>query len=107
VATLFSPLVDVVPSEAASPILVIVGALLIAQVKNLHWDDLTLAIPAFLTIALMPFTYSITNGIGAGTVSYVVLMAATGKARRVHPLMWVVGVLFVVYFAIEPVQQLF
>ena len=107
VATLFSPLVDVVPSEAASPILVIVGALLIAQVKNLHWDDLTLAIPAFLTIALMPFTYSITNGIGAGTISYVVLMAATGRARRVHPLMWIVAVLFVVYFAIEPVQQLF
>jgi AGZA family xanthine/uracil permease-like MFS transporter len=106
VATLFSPLVDVVPSEAASPILVIVGAILIAQVKNLHWDDLALTIPAFLTIALMPFTYSITNGIGAGVISYVVLMAATGRARRVHALMWVVGVLFVVYFAIEPVQQL-
>jgi AGZA family xanthine/uracil permease-like MFS transporter len=106
VATLFSPLVQVVPSEAAAPVLVIVGALLISQVKNLVWDDMALVIPAFLTIALMPFTYSITNGIGAGVVSYVLLMSVTGRARRVHPLMWVIAVLFLVYFALEPLQQI-
>jgi AGZA family xanthine/uracil permease-like MFS transporter len=107
VATLFSPLVQVVPSEAAAPVLVIVGALLISQIRDLVWDDMSLVIPAFLTIALMPFTYSITNGIGAGVVSYVLLRSAVGRWRDVHPLMWVIAALFVVYFALEPLQQLF
>jgi AGZA family xanthine/uracil permease-like MFS transporter len=67
---------------------------------------MSLVIPAFLTIALMPFTYSITNGIGAGVVSYVVLRVATGRGRDVHPLMWTVAAVFVVYFALDPIQQL-
>ncbi len=103
-ALFFTPLVAVVPFEAASPALVVVGFLLITQVKNIDFDDYTIAIPAFLTIVVMPFTYSITNGIGAGFVSYALLMATSGQARRVHPLLWVVAVLFVVYFAIDPIQ---
>jgi AGZA family xanthine/uracil permease-like MFS transporter len=103
----FSPLVQVVPSEAAAPALVIVGALMITQIRYLAWDDMVLVIPAFLTIALMPFTYSITNGIGAGVISYVLLRAVTGGRRLVHPLMWLIAVLFVIYFALEPLQQLF
>ncbi|NYJ06154.1 NCS2 family permease [Petropleomorpha daqingensis] len=106
VAMFFSPLVGVVPSEAAAPALVIVGALMISQVRFLVWDDLTLSIPAFLTIALMPFTYSITNGIGAGVVSYVLLRTVTGRRKDVHPLMWLIAVLFVIYFAIEPLTQI-
>jgi AGZA family xanthine/uracil permease-like MFS transporter len=106
VATLFSPLVQVVPSEAAAPALVIVGALMITQVRHLVWDDLSLVIPAFLTIALMPFTYSITNGIGAGVISYVVLRLAVGRRRDIHPLMWVIAAMFLVYFLLEPLQQL-
>ena len=106
VAMFFTPLVDIVPSEAAAPVLVLVGAMMINQVRELEWGDMALVIPAFLTIALMPFTYSITNGIGAGVVSYVLLQAATGRRRAVHPLMWVVAVLFVVYFALDPIQQL-
>ncbi|SDN48036.1 NCS2 family permease [Geodermatophilus sp. DSM 45219] len=106
-AMFFTPLVQVVPSEAAAPALVIVGALMISQIRNLAWDDMSLVIPAFLAIALMPFTYSITNGIGAGIVSYVLLRSAVGRGREVHPLMWVIAVLFVVYFALEPLQQLF
>ena len=106
-AMFFTPLVQVVPSEAAAPALVIVGALMISQIRNLEWDDMSLVIPAFLAIALMPFTYSITNGIGAGIVSYVLLRSAVGRGREVHPLMWVIAVLFVVYFALEPLQQLF
>jgi AGZA family xanthine/uracil permease-like MFS transporter len=106
VAMFFSPLVQIVPSEAAAPALVIVGALMISQLRYLVWDDLSLVIPAFLTIALMPFTYSITNGIGAGVISYVVLRTAVGKRREVHPLMWIIAVLFLVYFALEPLQQL-
>ncbi len=107
VAMLFTPLVQMVPSEAAAPALVIVGALMISQIRHLAWDDMSLVIPAFLTIALMPFTYSITNGIGAGVVSYVLLRVAVGKGREIHPLMWVIAALFVVYFALEPIQQVF
>jgi AGZA family xanthine/uracil permease-like MFS transporter len=54
----------------------------------------------------MPFTYSITNGIGAGFVSYVLLKTTQGRAREVHPLLWLVGILFVIYFAIDPIQEL-
>jgi AGZA family xanthine/uracil permease-like MFS transporter len=106
VATFFTPLVQIVPSEAAAPVLVIVGAMMISQIRDLAWDDMALVIPAFLTIALMPFTYSITNGIGAGVVSFVLLYTATGRRREVHPLMWLVAAVFVVYFALEPLQQL-
>jgi AGZA family xanthine/uracil permease-like MFS transporter len=101
-----SPLVLVVPSEAAAPALVVVGALMITQIRHLVWDDMVLVIPAFLTIALMPFTFSITNGIGAGVVTYVLLSAVTGRVRRIHPLMWVISAMFLVYFALEPLQQL-
>ena len=105
-ALFLTPLVQVVPYEAASPALVVVGFLLMAQVRDIPWDDLGIAIPAFLTVILMPFTYSITNGIGAGFVSHVVIRAAEGKAREVHWLLWVVAALFVVYFAIDPVEHL-
>ncbi len=104
-AMFFTPLVTIVPFEAASPALVIVGFLLITQVKNIDFDDYTIAIPAFLTIVLMPFTYSITNGIGAGFISYVVLKTSQGRARDIHPLLWLVAALFVVYFAIDPIQD--
>jgi adenine/guanine/hypoxanthine permease len=107
IAMFFSPLVQIVPSEAAAPALIIVGALMITQIRHLVWDDMGLVIPAFLTIALMPFTYSITNGIGAGVISYVVLRLAVGRRRDIHPLMWLIAVMFVVYFALEPLQQLF
>jgi AGZA family xanthine/uracil permease-like MFS transporter len=107
VATFLSPIVQVVPSEAAAPVLVIVGAMLISQIRDLVWDDMSVAIPVFLTIALMPFTYSITNGVGAGVISYALLRTAVGRRRDVHPLMWLVAALFVVYFALQPLQQLF
>jgi len=93
-----------VPVEAAAPALVIVGVLMMAQIKEIDFSDFTIALPAFLTIVVMPFTYSIANGIGAGFVSYVLLRTATGKARGIHPLMWVVAAAFVVYFAIGPIR---
>jgi AGZA family xanthine/uracil permease-like MFS transporter len=104
-ALFLTPLVSIVPFEAASPALVVVGFLLMTQIRNIDFEDWTIAIPCFLTIVLMPFTYSITNGIGAGFVSYAVLRGATGRARGVHPLLWVVAALFVVYFAIGPVED--
>ncbi len=104
-ALLVTPLVSVVPFEAASPALVIVGFLLLTQIRNIDFDDYAIAIPAFLTIVLMPFTYSITNGIGAGFISYALLKSTQGKGREVSPLLWVIAVLFVVYFAIEPIEN--
>jgi len=100
-----APLVKIIPSEAAVPALVLVGFLMMQQVKGIDWDDLEIAIPAFLTIVLMPFTYSITVGIGAGFVAYVVIKIARGKIGEIHALMWVVAALFVLYFAIHPVTD--
>jgi AGZA family xanthine/uracil permease-like MFS transporter len=105
VALFLSPLAGVVPSQAAAPALVAVGFLLMAQVRNIDWTQYDVAIPAFLTIVVMPFTYSITNGIGAGFLSYVAIKVALGKVREVHPLVWGVSVCFLAYFAIDPLQQ--
>ena len=104
-ALFLTPLVSIVPYEAASPALVVVGFLLMTRVKDIPWDDYALGIPAFLTIVLMPFTFSITNGIGAGFVSYAVIRLVSGRAREVHPLLWVVAGLFVLYFGIEIVEH--
>jgi AGZA family xanthine/uracil permease-like MFS transporter len=106
ISIVLAPLVTLVPYEAATPALVLVGFLMMAQVKGIDFDDLEVAIPAFLTIILMPFTYSISAGIGAGFVSYVLLKVVRGKASQVHSLMWVVSALFVVYFAIGPLGDL-
>ncbi len=104
-ALLLTPLVTIVPFEAASPALVIVGFLLLTQIRTINFDDYTIAIPAFLTIVLMPFTYSITNGIGAGFVSYALLKATQGRAREVSPLLWVIAALFLFYFGIDPIER--
>jgi len=106
VAMFLSPLVAVVPYEAATPALVIVGFLMMQQVVGIDWHDIDIAIPAFLTIVLMPFTYSITAGIGAGFVAYVAIKIARGQARTLHPLMWLISLLFVLYFAIDPIKTL-
>ena len=80
----------------------LVGFLMMQQVRGIDWEDLEIAIPAFLTIVLMPFTYSISVGIGAGFIAFVLIKVVRGKATEVHTLMWVVAALFVVYFAIHP-----
>ncbi|MCY1384514.1 Guanine/hypoxanthine permease PbuG [compost metagenome] len=106
VTIFLSPFVAMIPSEAAVPALVLVGFLMMQQITGIAWNDIEIAIPAFLTIVLMPFTYSISVGIGAGFVAYVFLKVVRGKARELHPLLWVVAGLFVVYFAIEPITRL-
>jgi AGZA family xanthine/uracil permease-like MFS transporter len=104
-ALFLSPLAAVVPSQAAAPALVAVGFLLMTQVRGIDWTEYDTAVPAFLTIAAMPFTYSITNGIGAGFLSFVAIKLVLGKVREVHPLVWAVSVCFVAYFAIDPLQH--
>ncbi len=104
-AVFFAPLVNIIPSEAAVPALVLVGFLMMQQIKGIDFDDVEIAIPAFLTIVLMPFTYSITAGIGAGFLAFVVIKVVRGKASEVHALLWVIATLFVVYFAIDPITR--
>jgi AGZA family xanthine/uracil permease-like MFS transporter len=102
----FAPIVEIIPSEAAVPALVLVGFLMMQQVQGITWSELEIAIPAFLTIVLMPFTYSITVGIGAGFLAYVLIKLVRGKAAEVHVLMWIVAAMFAVYFAINPITAL-
>ena len=73
---------------------------------DIDWKSPDIAIPAFLTLAIMPFAYSITAGIGVGFIAHVVIKTATGKVRSVHPLMWVASAMFVVYFTLVPLQNL-
>jgi AGZA family xanthine/uracil permease-like MFS transporter len=105
-AMFLAPLVTIVPFEAASTALVVVGFLMMTAVRSIDWSDYEIAIPAFLTIVLMPFTYSISNGIGAGVLSYVFLKTAGGRGRQVHPLLYVVAVMFLLYFARGPLEAL-
>jgi AGZA family xanthine/uracil permease-like MFS transporter len=95
-----SPLAEVVPPQATGAVLVLVGFFMMRDVGSLPWDDATEAIPAFLTLTVMPFTYSITNGIGAGFISFVALKLLAGRGREVRPLMAAAAFAFLVYFAI-------
>jgi AGZA family xanthine/uracil permease-like MFS transporter len=102
--TFLAPLVAVIPYEAATPALVIVGFLMMTQIKGIDWADYGIAIPAFLTIILMPFTYNISVGIGAGFVSHVVIRLVQGRRKEVHPLLILVSILFMVYFLASPIN---
>lgn len=105
VAMFFTPLINLVPFEAVAPALVVVGFMMAAQVGKIDWTDWGIALPAFLTFTLMPFTYSIANGLGAGFISYVLIRSFQGRARDVHPLMWAVAAAFVLFFGIGPIEQ--
>jgi len=102
--TFLAPLVAIIPYEAATPALVIVGFLMMTGIKNIDWNDLGISIPAFLTIILMPFTYNITVGIGAGFVTYVVIRFLQGRRSEIHPLLFLVSGLFMIYFLTSPIN---
>ena len=103
--TFLAPLVAIIPYEAATPALIIVGFLMMTQIKNIDWDDLGIAIPAFLTIILMPFTYNISVGIGAGFITHVLIRVFQGRAKEIHALLYLVSGLFVVYFLSSPINN--
>lgn len=105
-ALIFTPLATVVPSQAATPALLVVGFLIMASnVKEIDWSDFTIAIPAFLTIVSMPFTYSITNGIGIGVLAFILLRIADRRFREIPWLLSVVGACFLVYFMLDPIER--
>jgi AGZA family xanthine/uracil permease-like MFS transporter len=102
-----TPLALLVPGEIAAAALVLVGALMMSQIKHIDFSDYRVLLPVFLTATVMPMTYNIANGIGAGFVAWVVLHAFSGRAKTIHPLLWAVAAGFVLYFARGPIEMLF
>ena len=98
VCAFFAPVIAVVPGAATCGALVYVGYLMISEVTEIDWHDMLEGLPAFLTVAGIPMTYSISSGIGLGFIGYVVVAIATGKAKTVKPLMWLASIAFVLYF---------
>ena len=97
-AVLLAPLAGIIPSVATAPALVFVGYLMFTQVKDINVGDIEDGLPALLTMILMPLTYDITVGIGAGFISWVVIKVVRGKMSEVHTLMWIVSAAFLVFF---------
>ncbi len=97
-ALIIAPLVQIVPAQATAPALIIVGFLMLATVTKIDWSNVETAVPAFITIATIPFTYSISRGIGMGFISYIIIMLARRKAASISPILVVVAGLFVVSF---------
>jgi AGZA family xanthine/uracil permease-like MFS transporter len=100
-AMFFAPVAGVIPAQATAPALVLVGFAMMSVVRDMAWDDYEDAIPAFAIMLVMPLTWSITNGIGAGFVSYVAMKVLAGRAGAVHPMMYVAALAFVAYFAVR------
>lgn len=100
IALLFSPLFLAIPGAATGPVLFIVGVMMAAPVKEIDWEDYSEAIPAFVTMLLMPLAYSISDGIMLGMISYVVINALTGKLKKVSVTMWILAVLFVLRYVL-------
>jgi AGZA family xanthine/uracil permease-like MFS transporter len=98
-AMFVAPLASIVPTEVAAAALVIVGVMMASQLRHIELDEFSVAMPVILTVAVMPFSYSIANGIGVGFIAWVVLRSAVGKAREVSPLLWIVAAGFAIYFA--------
>ncbi|MBQ0864025.1 NCS2 family permease [Streptomyces smyrnaeus] len=101
----FTPLAQVIPPQVAAAALVVIGSMMMTNAMHIDWTDPATSIPVFLTTVLMPFTYSITAGIGAGVIAYVLIKAVQGKFREPGWLMWVLGLVFLAYFALNPIEQ--
>ncbi|WP_159774395.1 NCS2 family permease [Streptomyces sp. HM190] len=101
----FTPLTAIVPGEVAAAALVVIGAMMMTNARHVDWSDRATAIPVFLTVVIMPFTYSITAGVAAGVVSYVAIRLAQGRAREIGAFMWGLTAVFVVFFALDPIES--
>ena len=105
-AMFVAPLASIVPSEVAAAALVIVGAMMVSHLRHIDIADFSVALPVVLTIAVMPLSYSIANGIGVGFISWVVVRSAVGKGREISPLLWLVAAGFLLYFARDGITAL-
>ena len=100
-ACVLAPIAGIIPSAATAPALIIVGMFMIGNVAKIDWKDPEVALPCFLTIAMMPFAYSISDGIGFGIISYTVIKVCRGKVKEVPVLMYVLSVLFVAMYVLS------
>ncbi|MFD7519314.1 NCS2 family permease [Streptomyces niveus] len=100
----FSPITQIVPGEVAAAALVVIGAMMMQNAKHVDWSDRAVAVPVFLTVVIMPFTYQITAGVAAGVISYVAIRIAQGRAREIGAFMWALTVIFLVFFALHPIE---
>ncbi|NEA67365.1 NCS2 family permease [Streptomyces sp. SID12488] len=100
----FAPLTAIVPGEVAAAALVVIGAMMMSNARHVDWADRATAVPVFLTVVIMPFTYSITAGVAAGVISYVAIQVAQGRAREIGAFMWALTGIFFVYFALHPLE---
>lgn len=98
----FGGVVGVVPAQATAPALIVVGVFMMEAIKDVNFTDFSEAVPAFFTIAMMPFSYSIANGIATGIIFYPIMKLAVGKRKDVHPLMYVLAILFIIRFVLLP-----
>lgn len=105
-AVFLAPIAGIIPPQATAPALVLVGYLMFTLIKDINVGDVEEGIPALLTMILMPLTYDITVGIGAGFISYVLIKVVRRKWSDVHPLLWAVSIAFVVYFLTDEIQSL-
>ena len=105
-AMFVAPLAQIVPSEVAAAALVIVGVMMMSQLRHIDITEFSVGLPVVLTVAVMPFSYSIANGIGVGFIAWVVLRSAAGKVREISPLLWIVAAGFVLYFARGGIESL-
>ena len=105
-AMFFTPLTQIVPLEVAAAALVIVGSMMVSQIRFIDFSEFSIVFPVFLTIIVMPLTYSIANGIGAGFISWVVVRSFSGKVREISPLLWIVAAGFLVFFVRGPIETL-
>jgi adenine/guanine/hypoxanthine permease len=101
-AIFFSPVLSVVTLPVTAPAMIFVGVLMSAQLKKIDWENLAIAIPAFLTILVMPLSYSIAEGIAVGFVFYPISMIAAKRGKEVSKIMYVLSIIFVIYFIIKP-----
>ena len=97
-ALILAPLATLIPNAATAPALIIVGVLMVSSIKEIDFEDFTEGFPAFMTFIMMPFTYSIANGVAAGIIFYTVLKVLTGKYKNVHWMMYLLFVLVVVRY---------
>jgi AGZA family xanthine/uracil permease-like MFS transporter len=104
-AIVIAPIIAIIPPQATAAALVVVGYLMFTVAKDFEWGGIDDLFPALVTIIVMPFTYSITDGIAAGFISYAFLKLVTGKSSEVHPLMWAASIAFILYFAVPWLEQ--
>jgi len=104
-AIFLSPLAGIVPAQATAPVLILVGFLMAGLIKGIDFNDFEEGFPALLTVVLMPLTFSITVGIGAGFIMFTLIKVVKGKAGEIHALMWVVTIAFLIYFGQAVLNQ--